>query len=83
MKISQPIHCRITLALHKGQNRIRITEEEFTNAAMEGIRDPNEPKRFVMAFSRYEDVRSGMFAYFSEAYSKIAMKEWHIDVKEN
>lgn len=82
-KITQPIHCRIAVAIHRGQDRIRINPDEFERAAIETIRDPKDNKRCIAAFSRYEDTRGGLFAYFSEAYRIAARKEWHIDVKEN
>lgn len=78
MKIKKSIHMRVIIGLEKGQKRIRCLESEFEEAAKFGIRDPFIKKRFVAAFSVYEDTTDGFFAYFSEAFKVAARKTWNI-----
>ena len=78
MKIKKSVHLRVVIGLEKGQDRIRCTEDEFAEAAKFGIRDPFIKKRFVAAFSVYEDTTGGFFAYFSEAFKVAARKAWNI-----
>lgn len=69
---------RVIIGLEKGQKRIRCLESEFEDAAKFGIRYPFIKKRFVAAFSVYEDTTGGFFAYFSEAFMIAAKKAWGI-----
>lgn len=82
MKIKKSIHIRVLTGLEKGQKRIRCMESEFENAAKFGIQDPTNKKRFVTAFSVYEDTKGGFFAYFSEAFKIAARKAWNIKSEE-
>ena len=78
MNIKKSIHMRVIIALEKGQKRIRCLESEFEEVAKFGIQDPTNKKRFVAAFSVYEDTTGGFFAYFSEAFKIAARKAWNI-----
>ena len=82
MKTTQTIHVRLAIAIQQGRKRIRCVEGEFENAAMQGIRDPKDNKKFISAFSSYDDCRTGFFANISEAFQVAARKSWHINPKE-
>jgi len=82
MKPTRTILFRVIQALENNQNRTRCAEEEFTEAARFGIQDPTNKKRFVTAFSVYEDTKGGFFAYFSEAFKVAARKAWNIKTKD-
>ena len=82
MKQTQSIHVRLAVAIQQGRKRILCKENEFETAAMQGIRDPKDNKKFIAAFSSYDDVRSGFFANISDAFIMAARKSWHIENKE-
>lgn len=83
MKTTQAIHVRLAIAIQQGRKRIRCVEGEFETATQQGIRDPKNNKRFIAAFSSYDDVKTGFFANISEAFRVAARKVWHIDNRED
>ena len=83
MKTKKSLLFRAINALENDQKRTRCTEEEFADAAKFGVQDPNNKKRFVEAFTFYEDTKGGFFAYFSEAFKIAARKAWNIKLKPN
>jgi len=83
MNPKKSILFRVLQALEKNQNRTRCTEDEFTDATKFGVQDPFNKKRFVTAFSVYEDTKGGFFAYFSEPFKIAAKKAWNIKPKTN
>lgn len=82
MKTTQAIHVRLAVAIQQGRKRIRCVEGEFETAAMQGIRDPKDNKKFIAALSSYDDCRTGFFANISEAFRSAAKKVWHIESRE-
>ena len=82
MKINNSIHVRVALAIEQGRKRIRCAESEWDEASRYGIRYPKDGKKYVAAFGCYEDIPSGFFAYFTEAFKIAARKTWNIACKD-
>lgn len=79
MKTTQSVHVRVAVAIDRGQKRISCNTWDYDEASRYGIRDPKDNKRFIAAFHHFDDVKTGFFAYFNEAFIAAAKKAWHMD----